>query len=124
GRFSLAVQPSRQTSYGANVTDSVRSNIVNIRVSTRVNITTPVPGVVSNPVTFTGTLQPGFANVAVGLGTIVNGRFSVLQQTRTNSSGGFSITRTLPLGTGVYVIFTSAHEGTDKGSKSVTLTVR
>jgi len=123
GRFSLAVQPSRQTSYGANVSDSVRSNIVNIRVSTRVNIATPVPGTVRNPVTFTGTLQPGYSNVAVGLGTIVNGRFSVLQQTVTNASGGYSITRSLPSGTGVYVIFTSAHQGTDKGSKSVTLTV-
>ena len=122
GRFSLVVRPDRQTSYGANV-GGLRSATINIRVSTRVNIATPRPGAVRNPVTFTGSLQPAYANVAVGLGTIVNGRFSVLQQTRTNASGQYSLTRALPAGTATYVIFTSAHEGTDKGSKSVSLTV-
>ena len=123
GRYTLAVQPDRQTSYGANVSPTVRSNIVNIRVSTRVNITSPAPGRVTNPVTFVGSLQPAYANVAVGLGTFINGRFVVLQQTTTDANGRYSITRTLRSGTGVYVVFTSAHEGTDKGSKSVTLTV-
>jgi len=122
GRFSLVVRPERQTSYGANV-GAVRSPVVNIRVSTRVNIATPQPGAVRNPVTFSGTLAPAYANVAVGLGTLVNGRFTVLQQTVTNASGGYSLTRTLPVGTATYVIFTSAHQGTDKGSKSVSLTV-
>ncbi|HVE99279.1 MAG TPA: DUF4331 family protein [Mycobacteriales bacterium] len=122
GTFSLVVQPDRQTSYGANVGD-VRSNVVNIRVSTRVNITSPRPGAVRNPVTFTGSLQPAYSNVAVGLGTLVNGRFTVLQQTVTDSAGRYSITRALPAGTATYVIFTSAHQGTDKGSKSVRLTV-
>jgi len=130
GVFTLVVRPLVQTSYGANVSDSVRSNIVNIRVYTRVNIvsprSTPAPGStpVNNPVTFTGNLFPGYSNIAVGLGTLINGRFSVLQQTRSNSTGGYSITRTLPRGTGVYVIFVSAvSQGSDKGSKSITLTV-
>lgn len=131
GRFTLVVRPLVQTAYGANTANNaVRSNIVVIRVYTRVNINSPavpVPATsaraVSNPVTFTGNLLPAYANVPVGLGTFINGRFVVLQQTRTNGSGGYSITRTLRPGTGVYVIFVSAHQGTDKGSKSITLSV-
>jgi len=123
GQYKISVRPLKQTAYGANV-GNARSPVLNIRVNTRVNITRPVPGAVNNPVTFTGTLNPGYARVAVGLGYLVNGRFVVLKQADTNGTGGYSITATLPRGTFAFVIFTSAHQGTDKGSKSVRLTVR
>ncbi len=143
GQFTLVVRPARQTAYGANVSPTVRSNVVVIRVYTRVNLLSPAVAspvtsarAVTNPVTFTGDLDPNFARVAVGLGTLLtptgtscagpvtaNCRFVVLQQTLTNATGGFTLTRTLRRGVGVYIIFTSAHQGTDKGSKSITLNV-
>ncbi|HVE63352.1 MAG TPA: hypothetical protein VNB94_06080 [Mycobacteriales bacterium] len=123
GRYALRTAPGRQTSYGANV-GAIRSRVIQVRVNTRVDIARPAPGTVSNPVTFSGQLTPRFANVAVGLGYLTNGRFVVLTQTRTNANGGYSLTRALPRGTFAFVVFTSAHEGTDKGSKSVRLTVR
>ncbi len=123
GRYSLRIAPIRQTAYGAN-TGSIRSRVIVVRVSTRVDIVRPAPGAVSNPVTFAGQLNPRFANVAVGLGYLTGGRFVVLTQTQTSATGSYSMTRSLPRGTFAFVVFTSAHQGTDKGSKSVRLTVR
>ncbi len=123
GQYRMMVRPTKQTAYGANVGDA-RSPILVIQVHTRVNITRPAPGTVSSPVVFEGGLVPGYANVAVGLGTLVNGRFSVLAQSQTTSTGGYAITAALPAGTATYIVFTSAHRGTLRGSKSVRLTVR
>ncbi len=130
GAFSLVVRPLTQTAYGANTPDgAVRSLVGVIRVNTRVNIDTPrAPGAgetsraVVNPVTFSGSLLPAYANVAVGLGTLINGKFVVVKQTVTDGSGRYVIGRSIRPGTGVYIVFTSAHQGTDKGSKSITLT--
>ena len=124
GQFRLVVRPTKQTAYGANVGDA-RSPVLVVSVYTRVNLTSPVPGAtVTNPVTFTGGLIPGYPRVAVGLGYLVNGRFVVLTQANTNASGEYAVTGRLPRGTYAFVVFTSAHQGTDKGAKSVRLTVR
>ncbi|HVF05745.1 MAG TPA: hypothetical protein VNA20_12965 [Frankiaceae bacterium] len=143
GQFTLAVRPSRQTAYGANVSPTIRSNLLVVRVNTRVNLRSPVTPVpansaraVANPVTFVGDLDPDFTGVAVGLGTLLDRaghscfgpisaecRFVVIQQALTGLTGTFSLTRDLPAGRGVYVVFTSAHQGTDKGAKSITLNV-
>ncbi|HVE63349.1 MAG TPA: carboxypeptidase-like regulatory domain-containing protein [Mycobacteriales bacterium] len=123
GQYRITVRPLKQTAYGVNV-GNAKSPTLNVRVSTRVNIARPTPSTVSNPVTFSGTLAPGYARVAVGLGYLTNGRFIVLKQADTNGTGGYTITSVLPRGTFAFVVFTSAHQGTDKGSKSVRLTVR
>ena len=123
GRYQLAVRPTKQTSYGANVGDA-RSPVINLRVYTRVNVSSPAAGSrVANPVTFRGGLIPGYARVAVGLGYLTNGRFVVLAQADTTSTGEYTITSRLPSGTHAFVVFTSAHQGSDRGAKSLTLTV-
>ena len=123
GQYRLVVRPTKQTAYGANVGDA-RSPVINTRVYTRVNVSSPAPGTrVGNPVTFRGALVPGYARVAVGLAYLVDGRFVVLAQADTGSTGGYSITARLPSGTHAFVVFTSAHQGSDRGAKSLTLTV-
>jgi hypothetical protein len=131
GGFRLVVRPLTQTAYGANTpTGSVRSPVLVIRVYTRVNLSAPaLPSpvgsarAVTNPVTFTGTILPAYGHQLMGLGTFINGHFAVLETAPTDGTGGFAFTRQLRAGTGVYVVFTSAHQGTDKGSKSITLSV-
>ena len=124
GQFRIRVRPLKQSAFVAGAREK-RSTTLNIRVSTRVEITAPQPGTtVANPVTFRGRLNPGYVNVAVGLGYLVGGRFVVLTQARTNGTGAYAITARLPRGTAAYVVFTSAHQGTDKGSRSARLAVR
>ncbi len=131
GRFSLRVRPTRQTSYGANTADgAVRSNVVPVRVHTRVTLAVPAPPSpigtprsVANPATFVGSLNPAYAGVEVGLGTFVGRTFVVLQRTTTDASGGFALSRVLPPGPFTAVVFTSAHGGNDNGSMSIALDV-
>jgi len=122
GQYQIQVRPTKQTAYGANVGDA-RSPVLVIRVYTRVNLSRPAPGAVANPVTFAGGLVPGYARVAVGLGYLTGGRFVVLTQASTDARGAFSITATLPRGTNTFVVFTSPHQGTDKGARSLRLDV-
>ncbi|HVF18960.1 MAG TPA: hypothetical protein VNA14_01795 [Mycobacteriales bacterium] len=124
GRYQLQVRPTKQTAYGANVGDA-RSPVINVRVYTRVNVSRPTPGTsVSNPVTFAGGLVPGYVRVPVGLGYFADGRFIVLAQAPTDGDGAFTITTRVPTGRHAFVVFTSAHQGSDRGAKSLTLTVQ
>ncbi|HVF21210.1 MAG TPA: hypothetical protein VNA14_13355, partial [Mycobacteriales bacterium] len=123
GQYKISVRPMKQTSIGANVGDA-KSRVINIRVNTRVNIASPAPGAASRRQTFSGNLAPGYARVAVGLAYVANGRFIVIAQANTDGAGRYAITASLPRGTYPFVVFTSAHQGTDKGSRSVQLTVR
>ncbi len=123
GQYKISVRPLKQTSFGANV-GAAKSSVIGIRVNTRINISAPAPGTVGPQQTFSGTMQPGYARVAVGLAYVVNGRFTVLKQANTDGAGRYAITAQLPRGTYPFVVFTSAHQGTDKGSRSVKLTVR
>jgi len=123
GQWRLSIRPAKLTAVGANV-GGAKSRVLSIRVNTRVTINSPQPGAAARTQTFTGTLTPGYARVAVGLGYFVNGQFVVLTQTNTDGAGRYSVTARLPRGTYAFVLFTSAHQGTDKGSRSVKLTVR
>jgi hypothetical protein len=116
------VRPLRQTAYVAR-TGGVSSPSVVVFVATRVLLDSPSPGAVSSPVTFAGSLSPAHAGVAVGLATLLGGRFVVLTQARTDASGRFSITRMLSRGSATYVVFTSAHSGNRPGSRSMRLDV-
>ena len=124
GRFTLQVRPMKQSAFVAGVGEK-RSPTLAIRVNTRMDISSPgANSVVANPVTFTGRMTPGYARVPVGLGYLVNGRFVVLTQANTTGTGTYAVPARLPRGTYAFVVFTSAHQGTDKGSRSVRLTVR
>ena len=128
GRFSLVVNPSTQTSYGANTDDGrANSNIVQIRVNARMDITSPAPNaLVSNPVTLSGRLLPAYNARPIGLAYINNaGRYVYLGQ-RNSVNGAWTVTAgaRVPAGTYTFVVYMSPTQGTDRGARSVRLTVR
>ena len=125
GSYSFTVRPTRQTSYVVRTTRGpAQSAPVLISVFSRLSIETPAPGSVVDPVTFRGELQPAAQGAAVGLAVILDGRFTYLAAVRTDAGSRYTVTRALPRGTHTFVVYTSARNGTDKGSKSVSLTVR
>lgn len=124
GTFSLPVQPTAQTDYRAGA-ENVASPVVRVAVNTRLDITGPVADAqVASPVTVTGRLQPARAGRAVGLAYIgPGGRYAFLGQGATAADGSFEVTGRPPAGTWTFVLYTSASAGTDRGARSVRLTV-
>ncbi len=128
GRFSVVVHPFTQTSYGVNTDDGrANSNIVQIRVNARMDITSPAPSaLVSNPVTLSGRILPAYNNRPIGLAYIDNnGRYVYLGQSPTRD-GAFSVRSggRVPSGTFTFVVYMSPTQGTDRGARSLRLTVR
>ena len=128
GRFSLVVNPTRQTSYGANTDDGrANSNIVQIRVNARMDITSPAPNsLVSNRVTLSGRILPAYNNRLIGLRYLTpSGSFPFVGQSPT-SNGVFTVRsgRDFPPGTYTFIVYMSPTQGTEYGSRSIRLTVR
>ena len=125
GRYSFSVKPLTQTSYVVRV-ENVASPALLIRVYARVQPTSPAAGAtVDNPVVLRGQLTPAYANAPIGLAEkLPDGRYIYLTQARTTSTGAFTLSIRLAPGRHVLVPYTSARQGTDKGSKSLTVTVR
>ncbi|HVF21213.1 MAG TPA: Ig-like domain-containing protein [Mycobacteriales bacterium] len=127
GRFSLVVNPTALTKYGANTDSGVRSNLVTIRVNARMDITSPAPNaLVRNPVTLTGRILPAYNNRPIGLAWIdPAGRYRFLGQAPT-TNGAFSVRSggIVPSGTWTFVVYMSPTQGTEYGSRSLRLTVR
>lgn len=128
GRIAIRVQPFTQTSYVARAGELSSAPRL-VAVHARVIVTSPAAGAsVGSPTTFTGRLLPEYAGQPVGLATYVGSgtarRWLYLAQARTGPDGTFTLTRALPRGTAPYVVYTSARNGTRRGSSSLTLTVR
>ena len=124
GRWSVPVRPTRQTRFVASTGD-LQSAALLMRVYNRVDVERPTPGTaVGTRTTFTGTLVPGDDSVRVGLAYVRDGRFVYLAQAVSDSAGRYTLTATLPRGDHPFVVYTSARRGTDKGAKSLRLTVR
>jgi len=128
GAVSLVVGPNVQTAYVARV-GNLASDRALVLVNARVTVTSPAAGsTVGSTTIFTGRLLPAYVGAPVGLGVYTGSgasrRYTYLGQTTTTSGGEFSISATLPTGTAAYVVYTSARQGTRRGSASLTLTVR
>ena len=122
GFYSTPVRPNVQTAYLAR-TGSVQSSGVVVYVHNRVNVSSPRPGTVPSRTTIRGDLDPDFASVRVGVGTLRNGRFTYLTQGVGDATGNFAIPVSLPRGTYTLVVYTSARQGTLKGAKGLGVTV-
>ena len=122
GFFVTSVRPDVQTGYVARV-GSVQSSPLVVYVHNRVNVAAPRPSTIPSRTTVRGDLDPGFASVRVGVGTIIGGRFRYLTQGVGDATGNFTIPVTLPRGTYTLVVYTSARQGTLKGAKGITVTV-
>ena len=124
GQFFAPVAPTKQAAYVARAGGASSPSVV-IRVHSRITVSSPAPGTtVAARTTFSGSLNPVYPGVAMGLAVIRSGRYTYLGQGTVNASGQWSITANLPAGTYPYVVYTSAHSGTLYGSKSLTLTVQ
>ena len=127
GRFSVVVNPVNQTSYGANTDDGrANSNIVQIRVNARMDITSHRHlSQVANPVTLSGQILPAYNNVLIGLAYIrPDGRYQFLGSAPT-TNGRFTVRANAPVprGTYTFVVYMSPTQGTDRGARSLSLTV-
>ena len=128
GRFTLVVRPISQTSYGANTADGrATSPTVQIRVNARIDITSPAPSsATGNPVTVSGRLLPSYDARPMGLAYInAAGRYVYLGQSPSRG-GAFTIRAgvAVPAGTYTFVVYMSPTQGTDRGVRSIRLTVR
>ena len=122
GRFSALLSPVIQSAYLVEV-NGVRSERVDVSVHTRMELTKT--SLSANRVaTVTGTLTPKVAGFAVGLATYVQGKWVVLTSTRTDPTGGFTLTARVPAGSDMVVAFVSARPGLLKGSRSAAVPPR
>ena len=76
--------------------------------------------------TVTGALSPAYADQPIGLAEkLADGRYRYLSQARTDAAGRFRVVSPeLSRGFHALVVYTSPTRGTDRGSRSVGVTVR
>jgi len=120
GDFEIVVRPTIQTSYVASVMDA-RSTTVLVAVHTRINI----QWVIDHDhavLDVGGSLTPA-GQVRVGLARVVSGRYEYLSEVRSTDAGEFRMTRPIPRGRYVLIVYTPQRPGNSPGSRSVSVTV-
>lgn len=128
GSFRITVRPERTTQYEARIGDSPAvctsghpAMVCEVRVHTRLNVT----WVIDHDhavLDVGGSLVPGGAT-PVGLARVVNGRYQYLSQVRSDEAGRFRMTRPIPRGRYVLIVYTPQRPGNAPGSRSVSVTV-
>ena len=124
GTWKQVIAPERQTAYIAR-SGAAQSSALLEFVHNRVNIAAPVGGAqLPRSTVVRGDLDPNFASIPVGVAILRNGRYTFLTKGNTNGRGEFAIPVNLPPGRYALVVYTSARQGTDRGSASRAVVVR